>query len=293
MRNLLDGKNLAVIGDPVEHSLSPLIQQTMLDEMGWNCSYGRIRVPGGTVAEWLPKAVASGLAGFNATMPHKTDLVPLMDTLSEDARLYHSVNTVVIRGGALHGFNTDGEGFLRSLLEEGISPQGRRIAVFGAGGAARSVVLKLARTGAEHVTVCCRTPEKAAALAEASLNITVTDMGKDSVDSILRASDLFINCTPLGMEGVNADFTNFAFLDALPKEAPVCDVIYRPLRTRLLCEAACRGHAVANGLGMLIHQAILALEHFSGECLDAALMKEAILKKLLPALEREKGGAPS
>ncbi len=288
MRNLLDGKTLVIIGDPVEHSLSPLIQQAMLDEMGWNCTYGRLRIPGGSVAEWLPKAVASGLAGFNATMPHKTDLVPLMDTLSEDARLYRSVNTVVIRASTLQGFNTDGEGFLRSLLEEGINPQGRRIAVFGAGGAARSVVLKLARTGAEHVAVCCRTPEKAATLADALPNISVTGMSEGSVDKILRASDLFINCTPLGMEGVGVNFKSFDFLDALPKNAPVCDVIYRPLRTKLLLEAAARGHAVMNGLGMLIHQAILALEYFSGENLDSARMKKAILQKLIPALEEEK-----
>lgn len=287
MQKLLDGKTLAVIGDPVAHSLSPLIQQAMLDELGWRCTYGRIHVPGGTVAAWLPGAAASGLAGFNATMPHKTDLVPLMDTLSEDARLYRSVNTVVIRDGAFHGFNTDGEGFLRSLLDEGITPEGSRAAVFGAGGAARSVVLKLARTGAEHVTVCCRTPEKAAALAENAPDISVTDMAPDTLAQVLRSADLFINCTPLGMEGVNADFSDFSFLDALPKTAPVCDVIYRPLCTALLHEAARRGHLAVNGLGMLIHQAILALEHFSGEPLDAAAMKSAILKKLLPALQNE------
>ena len=287
MQTILDGKTLAVIGDPVDHSLSPLIQQAMLDELGLNCTYGRIRVPGGTVAEWLPGAAASGLAGFNATMPHKTDLVPLMNTLSEDARMYHSVNTVVIRDGAFHGYNTDGEGFLRSLLDEGIRPEGRRITVFGAGGAARSIVLKLAQAGADRITVCCRTPEKAASLAEAAPAINVTDMSPESTHRVLRSSDLFINCTPLGMQGVGADFTSFDFLDALPVSAPVCDVIYRPLRTTLLHEAASRDHQTLNGLGMLIHQAILALEHFSGETLDAARMKAVILKKLMPALKNE------
>lgn len=127
MSSILNGKKLAVIGDPIEHSLSPLIQQAMLDELGLYCTYGRILVPAGTVAAWLPGAPGMNLAGFNATMPHKTDLVPLMNTLSDDARMYHSVNTVVIRDGLFHGHNTDGAGFLSSLLNEGIRPEGKRL----------------------------------------------------------------------------------------------------------------------------------------------------------------------
>ncbi len=286
MYSPLDGRSLAVIGDPIEHSLSPVIQQAMLDALGLACTYGRIRVPAGTVADWLPQAEALGLGGFNATMPHKTDLVPLMDELSDDARMYRSVNTVVLRDGRKLGFNTDGEGFLRSLKDEGILPEGRRIAVFGAGGASRSVVLKLAVSGVSHITVCCRTPEKAAGLVEASPLVRVADMSRVSTDAALSESDLFINCTPLGMQGVGADFESFRFLDALPSTAPVCDLIYRPLKTSLLREAERRGHHILNGLGMLIHQAILALEHFADMQLDAAEMKNVVMARLLPILER-------
>lgn len=284
MDSPLNGKTLAVIGDPIEHSLSPVIQQAMLDELGLNCTYGRIRVPAGTTAPWLRGAAALGLGGFNATMPHKTDLVPLMDELSADARMYRSVNTVVLRDGRFLGFNTDGEGFLRSLLDEGITPQGRHIVVFGAGGASRSVVLKLAASGVESVTVCCRTPEKAAELASASPLIRITDLSQQHTDEALSRAGLFINCTPLGMQGVGADFENFDFLDALPASAPVCDLIYRPLKTSLLREAEKHGHPTVNGLGMLIHQAILALEHFADRKLDTAAMKAAVLKRLLPVL---------
>ena len=168
MSHLLDGKKLAVIGDPIEHSLSPIIQQAMLDELGISCTYERILVQAGSVAAWLPSAPELNLAGFNATMPHKTDLVPLMDTLSDDARMYRSVNTVVIREGRFHGHNTDGEGFLRALHDAGMEHRNRRVVVYGAGGAARSVVLKLTAAGAENVTVCCRTPKKAEELAARS-----------------------------------------------------------------------------------------------------------------------------
>lgn len=285
MASPLEGKILAVIGDPIEHSLSPVIQQAMLDALGLACTYNRIRVPAGTVADWLPGAEALGLGGFNATMPHKTDLVPLMDKLSDDARMYRSVNTVALRHGRKLGFNTDGEGFLRSLKDEGILPKGRHVVVFGAGGASRSVVLKLAASGVSNITVCCRTPEKAAELAAASPLVRVVDMSRPSTDAALGQADLFINCTPLGMQGVGADFQNFDFLDALLPSAPVCDLIYRPLKTSLLCEAERRGHPILNGLGMLIHQAILALEHFADMQLDAAEMKKVVMARLLPVLE--------
>ena len=282
--NILNGKKLAVIGDPIEHSLSPLIQQAMLDELGIDCTYDRIHVPAGTVADWLPGTPGMNLAGFNATMPHKTDLVPLMDTLSDDARMYRSVNTVVIRDGRFHGHNTDGAGFLRSLLDEGIRPEGRRVAVYGAGGAARSVVLKLAAEGVSSITVCCRTPAKAEELVQASTCVRTADIGSNDFEKALAEAELFINCTPLGMQGVPSQFADFHFLDVLPPSAPVCDLIYRPLKTKLLEEAEKRGHHVMNGLGMLVHQAILALEQFASMPLDADLMKKAVHKKLLPVL---------
>ena len=286
MTSPLEGKRLAVIGDPIEHSLSPVIQQAMLDALALPCSYGRIRVPAGTVGKWLPEAEAQGLAGFNATMPHKTDLVSLMDELSEDARMYRSVNTVVLRDGRRLGFNTDGEGFLRSLKDEGIEPVGRHAVVLGAGGASRSVVLKLASSGAARISVCCRTPEKARALQDSSSVVRVLDFSRDSMEAVLPEADLLINCTPLGLQGVDADFEAFDFLDLLPATASVCDLIYRPLKTNLLLHAERRGLHAMNGLGMLIHQAILALEHFSGMELDSASMKAAVMKRLLPELEK-------
>ena len=286
MNHVLDGKKLAVIGDPIEHSLSPVIQQAMLDELGIACTYGRILVRAGETASWLPDAPGLNLAGFNATMPHKTDLVPLMDSLSDDARLYRSVNTVVIREGRFYGHNTDGEGFLRALKDAGIAHEGRHVVVYGAGGAARSVVLKLAVEGVKSVTVCCRTPEKARELSEFSPVIRIRALGGKECEAATTEAGLFINCTPLGMQGVRAQFEDFSFLDALPSSAPVCDLIYRPLKTRLLEEAEKRGHLAVNGLGMLIHQAILALEHFASLPLDAELMKKAVMKRLLPVLEQ-------
>ena len=157
-------KKLCVIGDPIAHSKSPLIQNAMLGALGLagEYRYEAQRVPGDETAQWLARARAEGCAGFNATMPHKEHLVPLMDQLSDDARMYGAVNTVCLRDGRAVGHNTDGEGFLRALKEAGMDPAGKRVLMLGAGGAARAVAPKLLQGGAEAVFVCNRTVERAA-----------------------------------------------------------------------------------------------------------------------------------
>ena len=142
-------RKLCVIGDPVGHSLSPLIQNAMIKAAGLACSYGARHVPAGETDGWLEQAKAEGYAGFNATIPHKERLVELADELSADAALFRAVNTVCIRGGRVYGYNTDGEGFLRALLEADMDPAGRNVLVLGAGGAAKAVVTKLAQAGAK------------------------------------------------------------------------------------------------------------------------------------------------
>ena len=140
-------KKLCVIGDPVLHSKSPLIQNTMIRALGLDYIYLCQPVKAGRAAAWLDAAREAGYAGFNATMPHKLDLAPRMDELDEDAALYQSVNTVCIRGGKLYGYNTDGRGFIRALADAGVDPAGRRVLLLGSGGAAKAVALKLVQQG--------------------------------------------------------------------------------------------------------------------------------------------------
>lgn len=139
---------LCVIGDPVEHSKSPLIQNAMIAKLGIPYHYTKRLVHQGDTQEWLDTARREGFAGFNATMPHKVALVPLMDELGEDARLYGAVNTVCIRGKRCIGHNTDGMGFYQALTDLGVEVPGRRITLLGAGGAAKAVALKLVQQGA-------------------------------------------------------------------------------------------------------------------------------------------------
>ena len=275
-------RKLCVIGDPVGHSKSPLIHNTMLSALDLDYIYMAQHVPRGQAAQWLQAAKTAGYAGFNATMPHKVDLVPLMDHLDEDARLYGAVNTVAIRDGQAYGYNTDGRGFLQSLLDAGIDPAGRRIVILGAGGAAKSVALKLVAQQAEQVVVCNRTLANAQALCDLAPagRMRPAAMDGDTLKQLLPKTDLLINCTSLGMTGVDAQFEDLTFLDALPQGAPVCDLIYSPAKTLLLQQAEQRGHQILNGLNMLLWQAIFALEHFTNTTIDGQAMK-AVLTPVL------------
>ena len=269
-------RKLCVIGDPVGHSKSPVIHNTMLSALGLDYVYLCQPVPRGRCREWLDCASFAGYAGFNATMPHKEELVGLMDELDEDARLFGAVNTVCLRDGKAWGYNTDGAGFLRTLDDEGISPAGKRVLVLGAGGAAKAVCLKLAQAGAE-VTVCNRTVEKAQAIcAHDPGRLRAAGFDPDTLAREAAGCRLLVNCTSLGMEGTGRQFGDFSFLDALPKDAPVVDLIYAPAETELLRRAREDGHKTVNGFGMLVNQAVLSLEHFTGAEIDAAEMKKLL-----------------
>ena len=273
-------RKLCVIGDPVGHSKSPLIQNTMLKALGLDYVYLCQPVPRGECRAWLECAKFAGYAGFNATMPHKEELIPLLDELDEDAALIGAVNTVCIRDGRTYGYNTDGAGFLRVLADEGVEPAGTAVTVLGAGGAAKAVCLKLARAGAQ-VTVCNRSREKAEALcAHDPEHLTAAGFTAEELSAAARGCRVLVNCTSLGMEGTDTQFEDFAFLNALPQSALVMDLIYAPARTELLRQAALRGHRTANGMGLLVHQAVLALEHFTDTKIDAEAMKKRLSEVL-------------
>lgn len=280
-------KQLCVIGDPVLHSKSPLIQNTMIRALGLDYEYVCQPVKREELSSWLDRVRVEDWAGFNATMPHKEALVPYMDELDEDAKLYGAVNTVCHRNGKLYGFNTDGGGFARALAMANIPIKGTRFVLLGAGGAAKAVTLKLVQQGAEKVVICNRTIEKAAALASHAPEImSASGFSPAELAAVCSDCDVLINCTNLGMAGSPA-FECLDFLDALPSGVPVCDLIYHPLETALLTRAKVQGHPIMNGLPLLIHQAILALEHFTQTKIDAASMLPLVEQALADVNQKE------
>lgn len=267
---------LQVIGDPVLHSKSPVLHGAMLSALGLDAAYDAQVVRRGELPDYLRWARDHGVAGFNATMPHKEDLLPLLDGIDPAARLTGAVNTVCLREGAWVGFNTDGAGALSALGEVlGFDPAGSTVTLLGAGGAAKAVALALAQAGAERVRVCNRTLERAVELCARHPRLTPAPFDPDTLERLCRGADLLVNCTSLGMEGCPRQFEGFSFLDALPPHGAVFDLIYHPAETELLAQARRRGLRAMNGLPMLVWQAVLALEHFLNRPLDRGAMAAA------------------
>ncbi len=274
---------LQIIGDPVLHSKSPVIQGAMLAALGLDAPYTRRLVRRGELPRYLEWARENGVTGFNATMPHKEDLIPLLDRVDPAARTMGAVNTVCLREGKWLGFNTDGAGAVEALGSGlNLDPAGLTITLLGAGGAAKAVALALSAAGAERVLVCNRTPARAEELcAQDPLGrLSPHPFGGDALSRCAARSRLLVNCTNLGMVGCPHQFEDFAFLDALPAGAGVFDLIYHPARTELLAQAERRGLPTLNGLPMLVNQAVLALERFLDRPLDRKTMAEAAASAL-------------
>lgn len=265
-------KQLFVIGDPVAHSLSPLLHQAMIDQTGAAYRYDVRTVRPEELPAFVRWAKDGGCAGFNVTMPHKEAILPLLDEVDATAASCGAVNTVCIREGRAIGHNTDGTGFLDSLAGQRFYPQGQTVLLLGAGGAAKAVGHALAAAGAGRIIVCARRLERAAALAAQLPGCGEgIVLAQDAIQQAAAACDLLVNATPLGMAGSPA-FAGLNFLQAMPPHAVVYDLVYHPRRTALLEAAARQGLRTVGGIDLLIRQAVRAFTFFTGETPDTAAL---------------------
>jgi len=263
-------KRLAcVIGDPIAHSLSPAIHNAAFAATGLDWVFVPFAIPSGAAAGAIDAMRALGIGGMSVTMPHKEAVAALVDELTPDAAALRSVNTVVPDGsGRLRGDSTDGEGFLRALAAAGVEAPARAV-VLGAGGAGRAVAWALARTGTK-VTVAARRADVLAAFPELQAGIETVPL-TDATDSV-EAAELVVNATPLGMRGEAPPFDT----RVLHAEQHVADLVYHPAETPLLAAARRAGVSAANGLGMLVHQAAIAFELWTGAPAPLAVMLAAV-----------------
>lgn len=275
-------KNLGVMGWPIAHSLSPVLQNAAIEEAGLDYVYISLPVPPEKLKEAVAGLRAMQFTGWNVTIPHKQAIMAELDAVDEDARIIGAVNTVVNRDGHLTGYNTDCIGFMQPLAQQGFLPKGKEATILGAGGAARAVIWGLLRAKVKRITLGVRNPSKAARLAEefaAYGEIQVLHWEDSAFAEHLAVTDLLVNTTPLGMyphvEGMPpVDWTK------LKKDALVYDIIYTPERTRFLSEAQAHGHAIINGEGMLAGQGAAAFTLWTGVAPDLALMKRALREEL-------------
>ena len=269
----------AVIGSPIDHSLTPRLMNTAFAsaDLDWTC------VAFDVAADRLPDALvgvrALGIAGLSVTMPHKESAAACVDRLTAEAEILGAVNCITNEAGVLTGHNTDGEGFVRSIVSgSGFDPRGRRCVVFGAGGAARSIVLSLARHGADEIVVVNRSvarAERCAALA----GVVGRVVALDGAHSDLRDADLIVNATSVGMGDPTPDDVPF---DASITHGGqlVVDIVYRPLVTPLLAVTRSRGATGANGVAMLAHQAAIQFELWTGVDAPIDAMVSAVADSL-------------
>ncbi len=250
---------VGVIGDPIRHSLSPLLHNAAFDAMGLDWVSVAFEVGAADTAAALHGARALGLVGLSVTTPHKDGAAREVDERTPLAERLGSVNCVSVRRGRLFGDSTDGAGFLAALERgSGFDPRDRRCLVIGAGGAARAVVAALADAGADEVAVLNRgRPGAASAAALAG------EAGRVAQPADLSGAELVVHATPVGLGDPGA---LHPLVDAtlLGPGQTVVDLVYHPGRSALLVAAAAAGASVANGLGMLVHQAALSLEQWTG-----------------------------
>jgi len=250
---------LAVIGDPVAHSLSPLLHNTMIRALGRDDLYLAIPVKRGGLPDFIRAAQTIGITGFNLTMPHKVDVLSLLAEMTPEARRAGSVNSVRIREDRLEGHSTDGMGLRRALQDLGRDFPGQTVTILGAGGAARSVAMTAVDSGARQVRVVNRTPEKAEVLCAGEPSMQAFSV--ERAELAVQDTDILINTTPVGMEGAG-ETGAFPFLPALKPGALAMDCIYAPAMTPFMEAAKALGHPVANGIGMLVYQAVYAYAFF-------------------------------
>ncbi len=287
MRNkFVSGKTrlCGIRGDPIEHTMSPVMHNAAFRQMGLDYLYVPFKVKQGELAKAMEGVRALNIRGLNVTIPHKVAVIQFLDELDSLAEKIGAVNTIVNDDGVLTGYNTDGAGFLQALLERRIEPKGKNIVILGAGGAARAISFFLADRGA-HLVILNRLLELDWAKELASRisqifnkEVKALELNKENLTDALRKADILVNATSVGMTP-NIDETPVTS-DLLKPDLIVVDIIYNPIKTRLLREAEAAGAKTINGIDMLVWQGALAFEMWTGMEAPVELMREETIKVL-------------
>lgn len=276
---------LGVITDPDKQSTSPAFQQAAIDALGLDLVYERWPTEPSGLATRITGLRAPAVLGANVTIPHKEAAMRLMDELDPLVRRVGALNTILNREGRLTGYNTDVEGFLRALRQDGgFDARGRRAAVAGAGGAARAIVVALVEAGAASVAVLNRTPGRAARLIDdlrehGDTELLAMDASQESWAKVAARAELLVNCTSLGSAGPE-EGRSAVPAGVIRPEMFVFDLVYRPTETRLLREARSCGARALGGLPMLIYQGAASFKIWTGRDAPVDVMMAAARKVL-------------
>jgi len=277
-------KICGVIGDPVEHTMSPSMHNAAFNQLGLDYIYLPFRVQKEELGKAIEGMRALNIKGLNVTIPHKVMVMPLLDKIDPLAEKIGAVNTIVNNGGALTGYNTDAAGFLQALLERGARPDGKNAVILGAGGASRAISFILAERGANLVILNRQleldwAEELARRISRAFKQETkALELNTETLSAILETADIMVNATNVGM---NPDIDGTPVPARLIKPGLVVfDAVYNPLKTRLLREAEEAGARTISGIDMLAWQGALAFEKWTNQKAPLEIMRGEAINSL-------------
>jgi len=271
-----------VIGDPIEHTLSPIIHNAAFNHLGLDFVFLAFRVKAADLENALRGMRGLGIHGLNVTMPHKSAVTAYLDTIDPAVEFLGSANTILRKAGKLSGFNTDGVGALKALREKGVELSGKKVLLLGAGGAAKAIAFVLAKEVGELV-VLNRAAEKAKELAE-RLTRTLGEkvvggsLSPDAIANNMQDSDVLINATSVGMSP--DAHQSIVPPQLLRSGLTVMDIVYNPVETKLAKDAKAAGARVISGVEMLIYQGAASFEIWTGHAAPIEVMRNAALNKL-------------
>lgn len=282
-------KLYAVIGDPVEHSISPAMHTAAFRAAGIDAEYVKIRVKPEELEDAVKGIRALGMAGANITIPHKVEVMKFLDGVDSLAKDIGAVNTIVNKDGHLIGHNTDGLGALESLRKV-TNTENRKITILGAGGAARAIAFTLAMEGkTEHIALLNIEPKTSEKLAQeiskkTKADVSVALSSEKELGLQLEKTDILINCTPVGMHPKTDE--SLVPPSLLRKGMIVFDIVYNPIRTKLIQDAEKAGCKTITGENMLVLQGAKSFELWTGKKPDVKLMHAFVNAKLQPSKEK-------
>ncbi len=277
-------KVCGIIGDPIEHTMSPLMHNAAFDRMGMDYLYVPFKVGKEDLGKAIEGMKALNMRGLNVTIPHKVAVIPFLDKLDPLAEKIGAVNTIVNEDGVLTGYNTDATGFLQALLERGTEPEGKNIVILGAGGASRAISFVLAERDA-HLVILNRqleldwAEELAHRLSQTfNQEVEALKLDEENLAMTLDRADILVNATSVGMSPNISETPVPARL--LKPGLVVFDIVYNPIKTRLLREAEAAGAKTINGVDMLVWQGASSVEMWTGLREPIELMREEAIKGL-------------
>jgi len=271
-----------VIGDPIEHTLSPTIHNAAFNHLKLDFVFLAFRVKAADLENAVRGMRGLGIHGLNVTMPHKSTVIAYLDEVDPAVKFLGSANTILNKNGKLSGFNTDGVGALKALRENGTELSEKKVLLLGAGGAAKAIAFALAEEVGELV-VLNRAAEKARELAEAlgrmfNKKVVGGSLSPDAIAKNLRDSDILINATSVGMKPNLSQ--SLVAPQWLRSDLTVMDIVYNPVETKLAEDAKAAGAKVISGVEMLIYQGAASFEIWTGRAAPIEVMQKAALNKL-------------